>query len=481
MIEKIKRASEHADIIEIRFDHLDPRDLDRALSLAESERTLLFTFRPSEEGGRDLPFDERLRFWEKVLNSHRNDLMIDLECDPKLLMAIDPPGIKRIVSRHHFERVEDLDSTWDSLAAFSDIGKIAITADDIVETIPLWKLLDKADRNNKKIIPIAMGEAGKWTRILGLAHGAFMTYASLDEGDETAPGQVTARDLVETYRVKELNKSTEVYGVMGDPVASSLSPYIHNPAFASAGLNAVFVPLMVRDLDAFIERMVLPKTREIELNFRGFAVTMPHKQTIIKYLDEINPTARTIGAVNTVKIDVDGKLTGYNTDAVGFIEPLKQRYGSLNDARVAVLGSGGAARACVYALKQENCEVTVFARDGNKASILASEFQVRSSPLSQLTPADLDIVVNATPVGMIGGNNNDSILNASQLKGVKFVYDLVTAPAETMLIREAKAAGVEAIGGLEMLIAQAAKQFEIWTGHPADLDLMRASAMKHVK
>jgi 3-dehydroquinate dehydratase/shikimate dehydrogenase len=326
-----------------------------------------------------------------------------------------------------------------------------------------------------------MGEGGKWTRILGLAHGAFLTYGSFEEGDETAPGQLTVTDLIKTYRVKELDENTEVYGVIGNPVTRSLSPNIHNPAFASVGLNSVFIPLMVKDLDAFMHRMVRRETREIELNFRGFAVTMPHKQAIMQHLDEIDPTAAAIGAVNTVKLDVNGRSIGYNTDAYGFIEPLKQRLRDLSNKRVAVMGAGGASRACIYGLKGEGCDLTVFARDGDKAATLAYELGVSSSTLTEWQNNNFDIVVNATPVGMRGVNADNSLLNAAQLKGVRFVYDLVTSPTDTPFIREARAAGIEAIGGLEMLIAQAAKQFEIWTGQPANVELMRTSAMEHLK
>ena len=197
-----------------------------------------------------------------------------------------------------------------------------------------------------------MGEAGQWTRILGLGHGAFLTYASVDADRETADGQITADELVNVYRAKQLDRDTRVYGVLGDPVSSSLSPYMHNAAFKDAGLNAVFLPLQVKDLDAFMRRMVLPAIREVELNFAGFAVTMPHKQTIMKYLDDIDPVAKKIGAVNTVKIDGD-KLIGYNTDAHGFITSLKQRIPDLKGVRHAVLGAGGAARAVIHALKEE--------------------------------------------------------------------------------------------------------------------------------
>ena len=207
-----------------------------------------------------------------------------------------------------YERIKSIDLV--------DIIKIAVQTNDITDTIPIWKLLEKwksekeiiknkrlkeYDELNKKlkkvnysipppksflqIIPIAMGESGKWTRILGLAHGAFMTYAALDDGKETAPGQVSAKDLIEVYRAKELDENTEVYGIIGGNTAYSLSPYIHNAAFKFHNLNAVFVPLQTHDLDEFIRRMVKPETREIDLNFKGFAVTIPHKQSIIKHLE----------------------------------------------------------------------------------------------------------------------------------------------------------------------------------------------------
>jgi 3-dehydroquinate dehydratase/shikimate dehydrogenase len=324
-----------------------------------------------------------------------------------------------------------------------------------------------------------MGEAGKWTRILGLAHGAYMTYASLDEGEETADGQISAKDLVDVYRVKELDKDTRVYGIIGDPVSSSISPIMQNAAFVHDGMNAVFIPLLVKDLDEFTRRMVRRATREVELNFAGFSVTMPHKLSIMRHLDEIDMAAAKIGAVNTIKI-IDDKLIGYNTDAHGFITPLMEKFGDLKGARVAVLGAGGAARACVYALKQEGAQITVFVRDKKRAGDFVSDFDV---DLKQLPtgncklPSATDIVVNATPVGMKGKLEDQTLLNADELSGVKLVYDLVARPVTTALASEAKKAGVPTIGGVEMFIAQGVWQFEIWTGRDAPADVMRDSVM----
>ncbi len=483
MIANIRRAEEFADVIEVRFDCLATDDVWELLGkLPATEKTYLFTYRPKEQGGMsELPLGERLKFWERAFQLNKSGFMIDIECDPSMLSAVNPDKIERIVSQHYFTVGSDNHQmAWNAISALSGGPiKIAVMADDVVDTIGVWNLLTQAKKDNRKLIPIAMGEAGKWTRILGLAHGAAMTYAALDAGGETAPGQITAKNLIEVYRVKDLDQITRVYGVIGDPVSQSLSPFIHNPAFASGGINAVFLPFQVKDIGAFMRRMVREESREVELNFVGFSVTMPHKQSIMKFLDAIDPVAKAIGAVNTVKID-DGKLTGYNTDAHGFITPLKEKYGDLTGARVAVFGAGGAARACVYALKQENAEVTVLARDVQKARRFGDEFEVAAHRISEIAPGPFDIVVNTTPLGMSAADEESPLLTARQLDGVRFVYDLVTKPSDTPLIREAKKAGIRSIGGVEMLIAQGARQYEIWTEIAAPLRVMHESVVARI-
>lgn len=483
MIADIKRAEELADVIEVRFDCLQMGIEGLVKDLPETEKTYLFTFRPREQGGkRDLTISQRLKFWELIFYHHKSNFMIDIEAETQMMLAMEPNEVRRIVSLHDFDGVlKDFAISFDVL---SDLGgpitKLAFFANDITDGIDVWKLLDRARAAKKEIIPIAMGEAGKWTRILGLPHGAFLTYGSLERGKETADGQITAKDLIDVYRVKELDLDTKVFGIVGDPVSSSLSPYMQNPAFVAGGVNAVFIPLLVKDLDDFIRRMVRPETREVELNFGGFSVTMPHKRAIMKHLDEIDPTAERIGAVNTVKAD-GGKLIGYNTDAHGFITPLKERFGDLKEAKVCVGGAGGGARACVYALKQEGANVTVYARDQKKAQAFADEFGVAVGiSEGSFKPGAIDILVNATPLGMRGGEEEATIATADQLKGIKLVYDLVYNPLETRLIREATAAGVPAIGGLEMLVAQGALQFKIWTGREAPVEIMKTSVLKRI-
>jgi shikimate dehydrogenase len=222
-------------------------------------------------------------------------------------------------------------------------------------------------------------------------------------------------------------------------------------------------------------------TREVALEFRGLSVTNPHKQSIIEHLDELDPVAEAIGAVNTVKIDGD-RLIGFNTDAPGFIAPLERRFGDLNGSRAIVVGAGGAARACVYALKRAGAEVTLLARDESKASAFENEFGIVVDHLkTDLRKLTADILVNATPLGTRGEQQDATIATADELRNVKLVYDLVYNPTETRLIREARSAGVPTLGGLDMLVAQGVKQFEIWTGLDAPLAAMRSALEKRLQ
>lgn len=498
MIENIRAAEEFADVIEVRFDCLNKSEIRKTIkNLPEIKATYLFTFRPKHQGGhREIPLPERLKLWEVIFYHHKSNFMIDIEGDPEMMFAIETKQVQRILSLHNFDGVwKNPDGLFRLLSNQGDIAKLAATVEDAVNAISIWKLIELASSSQKRVIPIAMGEAGKWTRILGLAHGAFLTYASLDTGGETAPGQVTARDLRDLYRVKELDLETKVYGVIGDPVSQSLSTYMHNPAFVAGCVNAVFIPFLVKDIGGFMRWMVRAETREVELNFGGFSVTMPHKQSIMKHLDKIDATAEKIGAVNTVKIE-GGKLTGFNTDADGFITPLKKHFGNLKGARVAVCGAGGAARACIFALKREGADVEIFVRDEAKAKSFSDEFEVNINKISNLKYEisdpktkgqksktclhDFDILVDTTPLGMNGLFENDSLFTASQLDGVKFVYDLVTKPYDTPIICEAKKADIPSIGGLEMLVAQGAKQFEIWTGQSAPVQQMTESVVARI-
>ncbi|NNE97538.1 MAG: type I 3-dehydroquinate dehydratase, partial [Pyrinomonadaceae bacterium] len=277
-INKAKKAAEIADIVELRFDCLKKSSIDAALeSLYKlqkaSQKPYLFTFRPKEQGGkRDLSSDERSSFWNSANVSM--ETWVDMEADI-IEWSFNRLFDKRICSHHDFTGVpNNLPEIYQNLKnTKADILKIAVQADDATDSIELWNLLQVAPEEKKNYcLPIAMGEAGKWTRILGPAHGAPLAYASLEAGSPTAPGQISAKDLIKVYRVKELNRDTDIYGVIGNPVSHSLSPYMHNAAFKHHKLNAVYVPFEVTNLDEFMRRMVREDTREMDLNLKGFSV-----------------------------------------------------------------------------------------------------------------------------------------------------------------------------------------------------------------
>ena len=249
-------------------------------------------------------------------------------------------------------------------------------------------------------------------------------------------------------------------------------------AIALQGIgNAVYLPFEVFDTAQFMRRMARPTSRELDWNLRGLSVTAPHKSVVMDYLDWVEPAAKQIGAVNTVLVR-DDELHGYNTDAGGFLAPLKRKVGSLKGARCAVAGAGGGARAALWALRSEGAQVTLFVRNPDKARPVAKEFGVDSRPISDAAFTGFDIVVNATPLGTRGTREHDTVAVAGQFRGVRLAYDLVYNPIETRFLREARAAGCETLGGMEMLLTQAVEQFKIWIGKDPDLEVMRSAALR---
>jgi 3-dehydroquinate dehydratase/shikimate dehydrogenase len=359
------------------------------------------------------------------------------------------------------------------------ILKIAVRANDITDCLPIFDLLERARREGREMIAVAMGEAGIATRILAPARGAFLTYGSFDNEQQSAPGQVSAEELRELYRVPRLNQQTEVMGLVASSVSHSLSKYIHNAAFAATDLNAVYIPFQVRDLSDFLRRMVHPRTREIKWKLRGLSVTMPHKVSVMEHLDWIEASAREIGAINTILVEEDG-LRGYNTDAAGLVAPLRDKGLNLRGAQCAVIGAGGAARSALWALQQEGAVLTLFARELEKARPVAEKFGAACERLEGASFNDFELVINATPLGTRGEREEETPALSDQLRGVRLAYDLVYKPQETRFLREARAAGCDQLNGLPMLVAQAAEQFRLWTGQTAPLDIMKSAALQHL-
>jgi 3-dehydroquinate dehydratase / shikimate dehydrogenase len=456
-LDALRSACELGDWIELRLDCLD----EIPDNLKEITRPLILTFRPSEQGGyRELTREERRRFWSSAPRGE--SVWWDIEGD--LVHDLDPDWSRVIVSHHDFSGVpKDLDQIYERLAQTpAAVIKIAVQARDILDCLPVFQLLDRARSDGREIIAIAMGNAGIATRVLGPSRGSFLTYGALDDARTTAPGQVNARKLRLLYHLDTIDDETMICGLVGMPVMHSVSPRIHNTAFLEEKLNGVYLPFEVHDAVQFFKRMVHPRTRELNWNLRGFSITAPYKQTVMECLDWIDCDGKEIGAVNTVVVERD-RLLGYNTDAAGFIDPLLRRFTTLRDAKVAIIGAGGAARAAIWALQRQNANVMLFARNVPKAQALADLFRISCMSLNEASFAGYDLVINTTPLGS-GAYINQSPVTREQLSGSRCVYDLIYNPRETLLLREAQEAGCETLGGLEMLVAQAGLQFELWTG-----------------
>lgn len=497
LADAIKRAAQSADLIELRLDYLSKSEFDSLSDsflqtlAASSPRPLIFTLRPDEQGGRrDISFDERLRFWRsifqsRILNQNFADIEFDLlafieQHENDLCTSVDWSRV--ICSHHDFARdgaagVHEIYERMKKTPA--RVLKIAVRVDDAIECLPLFQLLERARCDKREMIILGMNEAGIMTRALAPSRGAFLTYAALDSDQKTAPGQLSVAGFEELYRVRSITRATLITGLIGSPVAHSLSPQMHNRAFAEKNLDAVYLPFEAQNLSDFMRRMAHPQTRELDWNLRGLSVTAPHKTSIVEHLDFIEPAARKIGAVNTVVVKGDA-LHGYNTDHVAALAPLREMIG-LRDSRVAVIGAGGAARTLLWSLRQANARVTLFARNTERAARLASGFNVRCESLEGARFNCFDVVINATPCGTRGGETeNETVARAAQLEGARVAYDLVYNPSSTVFLREAQRAGCTTLGGLPMLVLQAAAQFKLWTGEDAPVEAMRRAAVEAV-
>lgn len=486
----MSRATEVGDIIEVRLDCLTEVEFhkvehDLAKLFKECTRPLIYTFRPAEQGGqRELNQSTRGGFWFSSISIllHGNANYADVEVDVADALMRGEPYLttinweRVICSYHDFVGVSsDLIEIYERMAATrARILKIAVLADDITDCLPLLALLERARSEGREMIAIAMGEAGILTRILSPARGGYLTYGSLDDEQATAPGQIKATELRDLYRLKCLDEETEIMGLVGRPVSHSVSPQIHNAAFAASNTNAVYIPFEVRDVDDLMRRMVQPSTREIDWHLRGLSITAPHKQSVMRHLDWIDPIAQEVGAVNTILVEGEG-LYGYNTDAKASLAPL-QGLINLQGASVAIIGAGGAARAMLWSLREAGARVTVFARDTERAEKTAQAFGAKYAQLEGAKFDKFELVVNATPLGTRGQSEDETPAIASQLSGTSIAYDLIYNPRQTRFMREAQEAGCYSLGGLEMLIAQAAAQFKLWTNREAPLEAMRSAA-----
>ena len=316
-----------------------------------------------------------------------------------------------------------------------------------MDLVPLADLGCRARRDGEQVVIIGMGGPGVASRILADRFGACWSYAG-----DAAPGQVDPDRLIREFRFRELSDSTEVYGVLGKPVMHSLSPAMHNAGFRAISKDAVYLPLEAADVDDFF-------SFADAFRISGASVTAPFKEEVHSRVRESDPIGKRIGAVNTLQ-RVQNNWRAMNCDVDGFLEPLLSRF-TIDGWRATVIGAGGAAKAASVGLVESGVLTKICARRQEKAEE-AARVSGATVGVFPVEPNSWDLLVNATPVGMTP-QVNESPLPASSLDG-RLVYDLVYNPSRTLLLKEAAKRGCRTLGGLEMLVAQAKRQFEWWTG-----------------
>ena len=466
MLEKASAVVRETPFLEFRLDYLEKPLL--ALPkikhfLAENTAvTAIATCRRSATGGK---FVGAVAAEVEVLSkaAAAGFQLVDLELESAETMKkgelqkLRDTGVALIVSHHDFSATKDLEGIFKRIQPFQpDFIKIVPTAKTLTDNVTLMRFIERME-DHTNIIGICMGDAGIISRVLGLRAGSAFTFAASSLGEETGPGQIAARTLIETYRIDQVDAATKVYGVAGNPVRSSLSPIMMNTAFRRETVNAVYLALQTAKIADLLKLVH-------EIPIQGLSVTMPLKQDIMAHLEKTDPLSAKIGACNTVLRAQDGKLYGFNTDVAGIIAPLEKRM-SLRGAKALVLGAGGAGRAAVFGLRDKGAEVFILNRTPETAQKLARQSGSKTIKKEALAKSPFDVILNATPVGM-AGVKAAPLLEAKDLN-TKLVYDLVYNPLETPLLRLARQQNIPIITGIEMFVQQGARQFEIWTGKPA--------------
>jgi len=481
MLDALRRLPGYVDLAEVRLDHLARNTGRPAVEALETicagrDRPVIVTNRTRREGGLfDGPESERLALLRRA--GELGAEYVDVELDSVAALGSLPGSTRRIVSYHNFDETPpDLDAIHQkAVSCGADVVKITVLARDVADAPPVLALLRRR-AGEVSTIALSMGEEGIATRVLAGKFGAFLSFASAASGHESAEGQVPHDVMESMYRFSRIGPATDVYGVVANPVAHSMSPAIHNAAFAQAGLDAVYLPFKVASPRTFLEGYE-------PLDLRGLSVTIPHKEATASLMDELDDISARIGAINTVTIR-RGRRLGSNTDVAAAMGSLREaarraQMPSLSPCRVLLLGAGGAGRALAYALAGGVKELVIANRTVSRARRLAAEVGARSCGLDQVGSVRPDVVVNTTSVGM-HPRVDESPVPASVLQKGMVVLDAVYNPIETLMLRQAREAGCVCASGFEWFVGQAAVQFETWTGAAAPKEVMARVVRQHL-
>jgi len=466
-----KAAAERADLVEVRLDYFN-RDPNVSRLLEDRPCPIIATCRRKQDGGRFEGTEEkRLALLRQAIVGGVD--YVDLEAD--IAKSIPRYGkTKRIVSYHDLERTPPgLEEQVREMARMdADIVKVATTAQSVSDNTRVLGLLKEAQTPT---VAFCMGEAGVPSRVLGRKYGAPLTYAAMRPGRAVAPGQLTVDELLDGYNYKQINAETQVFGLIGNPIAHSVSPAVHNAAFRELGINAVYVPFKVD--------MFQPALADLAaFDVQGYSVTIPHKEEAALVIDPGEESVGQLKAANTIARR-EGQTVSYNTDWQAALEVLEEGMGGtradgsspLKQRQVVIVGAGGVARAVGAAVVNRGALLTIANRTEQRARRLAQDLDCRYTPIERLHLLIPDVLVNCTSVGMYP-DIDATPFHPGILREGMLIFDTIYNPVETKLLQEARTRGCRAIGGMDMFIRQAELQFRLFTGQDAPVKVMRQAA-----
>jgi 3-dehydroquinate dehydratase/shikimate dehydrogenase len=458
-----------AKLVELRLDYING-DVNLRRLLVDRPSPVVITCRRPHDGGKWTGTEEQRLMLLRSAIAEGVDY-VDLEED---VAAMIPRygKTKRIVSLHDFRKTPDnLEEIHARLAAHdADVIKLATTANNTHDNLRMLQLMRKA---SVPTVAICMGDIGTPSRILAARFGAPFTFATFHHERTLAPGQLSYQQMTEIYHYDQIDADTAVYGVIGDPIAHSLSPIVHNAAFRRSGVNAVYVPFRVsrEQLGQFLDDAPA-------LGIKGLSVTIPHKEAVLKRLTKKEPVVEGIGAVNTVLVEPDGTMAGYNTDFQAGLDSLTAALEEdtgrhdLVGRTVLVLGAGGAAKALGFGLRRMGASVVIAGRTSARAQHLAEALDCRTVEWVNRYAVQADVLINCTPVGM-HPNVDATPYDKHHLRPSMVVFDTVYNPENTLLTKEARSQSCTVVTGVDMFVRQACLQLKLFTGQEAPAELMR--------
>lgn len=430
---------------------------------------LIVTLRSHDQGGSFAESeDKRLQLLRQLASLEPDYLDVESTAPPDFVLELKKahPATKIVLSFHDFQQMPPLQKVLEGmLRCPADLYKIAVTIPSSVEALELLTFM----KANPQVLAMGMGPFGALTRILSPLFGGRFTYASLTDELSSAPGQVTADELETIYHHSELAEGTALYGLIGDPIVTSLSHLSHNRAMRQLQLSSVYVkfPVTQQQLAGFLK---LAKTASI----RGLSVTMPLKEQVIGYLDEVDPWARKVGAVNTLLFE-GGAIKGFNTDGKGALDAIEAKM-AVKGKKLILIGAGGACKALAAEALDRGACVSIFNRNADRAKAVAEMFQCAGGGLDQLEGAfqkGYDVIVNTTPSPM-------PIAPQWIFPGA-LAMDIALQPRMTEFLHHANSKGCPLVFGYEMFINQAVGQFKIWFGENADLKKIKGILQEEVE